>query len=92
MRINMKNLIVDRKVNIQASFGPDDWDLYNDENSEEIAHRLNENLEFLVNNGFPANEVESKMLKMMKEFSKYGAYDSEPIDFLNKILKNVFIS
>ena len=54
----MKNLVVDRKVNISAGFNAEDWQLYLDnEHCEEIAHKLNERLEFLVNNGFSSEDV-----------------------------------
>lgn len=88
----MKNLVVDRKVNISADFTAEDWQLYCDqEESEEVAEKLNKRLEFLVNNGFSAEDVHRNMWRMMNEYSNFGASDSEPIRFLNNILNKIYI-
>lgn len=87
----MKNLIVDRKVNIQASFVAADWNLPENEESEEIAHRLNEELEFLVNSGFSEPEIQKKMSNSIKKLSKYVEKSQETTNFLEKVLKSIFI-
>ena len=87
----MRNLVVDRKVNISASFGAEDWQLYlDDENCEEIAHKLNKRLEFLVNNGFSCEDVHRNMWRTMNEYSKFGATDSESVRFLNEVIESIY--
>ena len=88
----MKNLVVDRKVNITAAFSAEDWQLYLDsEESEEIAHKLNKRLEFLVNNGFTSEDVHRNMWRTMNEYSRFGAADSEPMRFLNNVLNSIYV-
>jgi hypothetical protein len=89
----MKRLLVDHKVKISASFTADDWELYtDDENAEEVAEKLNEHLEFFVNSGFESNEVHNKMWKIMNEYSKFGAADTEPMYFLDSVLSEIYSS
>lgn len=87
----MKNLIVEHKVNISAHFTAEDWQLYLDnEHAEEVADKLNRQLEFLVNSGFSCNEVANRMWQYMSEMAKYGANDSEPHYLLEDILESIY--
>lgn len=80
----MENLLVDRKVHISAFFDPQQWNLT--QKDEEIADRLNKQLEFYVNCGYLREEVE---YNMSVELAKYE-YTASPYGFLNKILDNIF--
>lgn len=87
----MKNLIVEHKVKISANFTAEDWQLYLDnEHAEEVADKLNRQLEFLVNSGFPCTEVSNRMWQYMSELSKYGANDSEAHYLLEDILESIY--
>ena len=85
----MKNILIDRKVRISADFGAEDWELYSNEESDDIAEKLNKSLEFYVNNGYTKKEVYDNMMKIMYSHSKAGAADSEPLYFLEKVLNEV---
>lgn len=86
----MKNLVLDRKVYINAFFEPEEWGLFEKEGSEEVAIDLNKKLEFYVNKGYKKEEVITKMMAELKKHKKFGSYDSEPIRFLEKIVEYIF--
>lgn len=84
----MSDLIVEKKINIIASFGADQWKLdLDDEHAEEAAIKLNERLEFLVNNGFEHGTVYSRMWQYMAEL---GADSYSSKDFLSRTLVRIF--
>jgi hypothetical protein len=87
----MRNLHIERKVKIEANFDAEQWELYaNEGDAEEAAQKLNESLNFYVNSGYSRETVYEKMYDSMKKLSGYGACDSEPIWFLNKILGVIY--
>lgn len=87
----MSDLIVEKKINIVASFGADDWRLDLDhEHAEDAAIRLNERLEFLVNSGFEHAKVYSRMAQYMAELSEFGADSYSSKDFLSQTLVRIY--
>jgi hypothetical protein len=86
----MKNILIDRKVRISADFDVGDWELYSNEEAEDIAEKLNKSLEFYVNNGYAKKEVYDNMMRIMYSHSKAGAADSEPLFFLERVLNEIY--
>lgn len=87
----MKKLLVEKKLSISASFDAEDWCLNVDnEHSEEVAAKLNERLEFLVNNGFGHGDVYSRMRNYLCEFSSVGADNWACHDFVSRILDRIY--
>jgi len=85
----MNNLKIRKKI--QVDFTPDQWDLYTElMDCQPAVDVLNQSLEDLVNLGKDKNTVMDKMMEKMKEFSQYGAYDSEPIYFLQCALEEIY--
>lgn len=80
-----------KKVQIDASFSADDWQLYTSSlDCAMAASCLNAMLMALVNQGNSRHEVEVGMSKEMSRLSKYGASDSEPRYVLECILDEVY--
>ena len=88
--LEMNNLKI-RKI-IQANFTADQWELYTESMSCSAAvYTLNEYLEHLVNDsGYDKKAVFNKMMEKMDQLSSYGASDSEPIYFLETVLKEIY--
>jgi hypothetical protein len=87
----MRNLHVERKVKIDPSFDAEQWDIYTTmEDAEAVAEQLNKRLKFYVNSGYDKSSVYEKMYETMQKYSGYGACDSEPIWFLNKVLSEIY--
>jgi len=86
-----KKLIVEKKISIMASFCADDWQLdLENEHSEEVAAKLNERLEFLVNNGFNHPTVYDRMSQYLSELSRFGADHTGTREFLNNTLEQIY--
>lgn len=90
----MHNLTIKKSPTIRADFSADQWELFTmsfpRDEIESIANRLNNELEDYVNNGYTKTETLSGMHDLMKKFSKYGAYDSEPMRFLERVLEEIY--
>jgi hypothetical protein len=86
----MKNLTVTKKVNIEAYFTREDWGLFDMPNVENVVDGLNRTLEFYVNTGFRRDIIENVMDVHMQAYAQYGAYDTEPRDFLRAVLDKIY--
>lgn len=87
----MKNLEITRVVKIKALFTADQWQLYTSSmDCGNAADILNLTLNYHVNQGHDRKTVESEMYKVMNQYSKYGATDSEPIWFLQDVLDRIY--
>lgn len=88
----MRNLII--KKQIKCEFTPNQWELltntFDDKELRYVTNDLNESLEILYNGGSDKFTTHSTMLDEMKRYKKYGAYDSEPINFLETILNEIY--
>lgn len=78
------------RKNVSLDYDEDDWDLYNMRDSDLIAKILNKTFEEAVNTGLDRRETEIKMHKVMGQYSNYGAYDSEPVRALDRLLEKVY--
>lgn len=86
----MQNLKIRQTIN--ANFDAEEWELYTEsKDCSEVADTLNRFLEHLVNEGgYDKRTVMDKMMEKMKQFSDYGAYDSEPIWFLESVVNRIY--
>ena len=84
----MRRLI--KTIHIKAEFAWTDWDLYEKPGVVVVAQKLNEQLERLVNGDNVRREVEEGMLEFMRDFSVYGANDTEPRAHLQKVLDEIY--
>ena len=86
----MNNLKI--RKNISVNFTADQWELYTESmNCSAAVYTLNEYLEHLVNEGeYDKKTVLNKMMEKMRNFSSYGACDSEPIYFLETVLEEIY--
>ena len=79
---------------IKCNFDAEQWDLYTHSFDEQeislIAMDLNRLLEHKVNTGCDKGNTYNDMFALMKKYSKYGALDSEPLWFLEKVLEEVY--
>lgn len=87
------------KLNLRRTISPEftaeDWDLYTNssfssETMNVVAESLNIELANLVNKNNSRYEVELGMSRLMSQFSKYGANDSEPHQLLERVLDAIF--
>jgi hypothetical protein len=85
----MRNL--EMRKTIKADFDAEQWDLYTHSmDCDEAARYLNRTLEKFVNDGNDKMTVIGKMMEEMKGLSKFGAYDSEPIYFLESVVRKIY--
>lgn len=81
---------LNKSVQINPTFSWTDWELYEGPFSSSTARSLNQHLMDLVNSGNDRRETEDAMHDLMLKLSKSGAYDTEPRDFLERILTEIF--
>jgi hypothetical protein len=91
----MRNLSVKTVREVTADFSPDQWELYTNlydrSEMEYVATKLNEALSNLTSDRTNNKvDVELAMHDVMKIYSKYGALDSEPIRFLERVLDEIY--
>ena len=85
----MRNL--NMTVKIDPKFSAEDWQLYTASmKCTRVANSLNKSLKTLVNNGNTREYVYDSMITIMAHYSNYGAYDTEPIWFLDCVLNQVY--
>ena len=85
----MVDKLIIRK-NVSLDYNEDDWDLFNMRDSNLAAKVLNETFEQAVNTGLNRRETEIEMHKVMGQYKDFGAYDSEPIRVLDRLLEKVY--
>lgn len=90
----LNNLTIKTVRTVTCDFSADQWELFTSTYArgeiQNIADNLNRYLMELVNNGYSRKDSEELMHTKMREFSKWGAYDSEPIRFLERVLDEVY--
>ncbi len=89
----MKNLDIKRVIKIQAWFTAEEWQLYTTEYPVEcrvVAQQLNTTLNEYVNRGEDRRTVAHFMRSVMRSNSMYGAADTEPMVFLERVLDEIF--
>ena len=88
----VKNLSITKII--KCNFSADQWELFTHSFDKDeidlIAIDLNRLLEHTVNIGSGKDKVYEHMHKLMSKYSKYGAYDSEPLRFLERVLREVY--
>lgn len=85
----MKN--VTKTVTVNINLTADQWQLYTASmDCEPVAKILNGQFNHLANRHAPRDEFESAMEKLMREYSSYGASDSEPRWMLEDLLNEQF--
>ena len=87
----MNNLKITK--HIQCSFNNEQWDLYTIDypwDTQNVADLLNRELENCVNSGYNKNETLKLMHSLMEKYSQFGTCDSEPMYFLDTVLKEVY--
>jgi len=82
------------KKDITCNFSADQWGLYTAtflrDEIEEIADALNNALQDYVNNDYTKTETLNGMHHVMLTYKNYGAYDTEPRTFLDKVLEEIY--
>jgi hypothetical protein len=87
----MNNLTITK--HIQCSFSNEDWDLYTIDypwDTQNVADILNRALEKFVNSGYNKTETIKEMHTLMEKYTEFGTCDSEPMDFLDRVLREVY--
>lgn len=85
MKVEIKSQEV--KVHMTAN----DWELYTSmRGANLIAANLNRKFERCTRNGMTRQQTETAMLQLMRKYSNFGAYDSEPLYHLKDLLRRVF--
>jgi hypothetical protein len=88
----MRNLTV--KKTVKCEFTPSQWELYvtsfDEAELKPVADDLNRSLEILLNGDYERSFVYQQMEEELRRHSKYGAYDSEPIRFMERVLNHVW--
>jgi HD superfamily phosphohydrolase YqeK len=84
-------MIVERTYKVQVDFSADDWELYTSmEGVDEVAEALNRALEEAVASSVSARIAYQKVIPVMRNYSDFGAVDSEPINFLDEVLYRIY--
>lgn len=90
----MHNLSIVTKRIVTANFSADQWGLYTAtferDEIENIANVLNNVLQDYVNNDYTKAQAMAGMHNVMLKNKNYGAYDSEPRQFLDAVLREIY--
>lgn len=87
----MTGLEIERFVKISAKFKAEDWNLYLElPGIEDIADKLNSELEFYVNSGFPKYTVLAIMMDIIRQYESYGANDHHARLFLIQVIDEIY--
>jgi hypothetical protein len=73
---------------VELNLSADDWSLYGMKGREEIAKKLNRELEERINKATSRSEFEYGNL--LSQYSDYGASDSEGFQMVEHVLNKVF--
>lgn len=86
----MKNL--NMRVHIEPAFTAEQWQLFTASmDCKNVAEKLNYELKIVVNgDSMSRAQIEQHMHQWMRKFAEYGAYDSEPIWFLQQVLDEIY--
>lgn len=90
----MHNLTIVIKKDITCNFSADQWGLYTNsfprDEIEEVANKLNSQLNDYVNNDYTMKETRDGMFNYLAQWTRYGAFDSEVRDFLDVVLEEIY--
>lgn len=95
----MRNLTINTVVTVEAEFTMHDWELYTSmEASNAVASALNRRLEKEVSKASLETScrveriamVRREMHQLMSQYRSYGALDTEPVNFLERVLEEIF--
>jgi hypothetical protein len=90
----MNNLTIKTVRSVTCDFSADQWELFTHSfprcEIEEVANQLNAYLTKLVNSNYDLRQTEDLMHHKMKSFAIYGAYDSEPLRFLELVIEEIY--
>ncbi len=90
----MNNLTIVIKKDITCNFSADQWGLltatFPRDEIEDVANRLNNQLNEYVNDEYTVTEVRNGMHHYMLNCKNYGAYDTEPRNFLEQVLEEIY--
>lgn len=90
----MHNLTIVIKKDITCNFSADQWGLYTDtfprDEIEEVANRLNNKLNEYANNDYSMKETRDGMFNYLAQWTRYGAFDTEPRMFLETALGEIY--
>lgn len=81
---------LNKSVQIDPRFSWVDWGLYEVPMSVGAANDLNTLLKELVNSGNTQDQVLETMLSKMEDLRGFGASDTEPMQFLEAVLKEIY--
>jgi hypothetical protein len=79
------------KSSIDPTFPAEDWQLFSDK--EGVVHAVNDlnaTLRACYNSGSSKADTYRAMCSVMHHYSKFGAEDTEPIQFLEDILDDIY--
>lgn len=90
----MHNLTIVIKKDITCNFSADQWGLYTNtfprDEIEDVANRLNSQLNDYVNSDYTRTETREGMYNFLSKWTCYGAYDTEPRAFLDAVLEEIY--
>jgi hypothetical protein len=85
----MRNVHITRKVTLTLT--AEDWQLYTDIPNVNIATSLlNSDIELILNNMGDITQAHIECLEVLRRYSKYGAFDTEPCGVLQDIINEVY--
>ena len=90
----MHNLTIVIKKDITCNFSADQWGLLTNtfprDEIEEVANKLNNQLNEYVNNDYTMKETRDFMFNYLSQWTRYGAFDSEVRGFLDVVLEEIY--
>lgn len=88
------NLTIETKRAVTCNFSADQWGLltysFPRDEIEKTADYLNDSLQEYVNEDYTLEATRMGMHNFMQQLSKYGAYDTEPREFLECVLTEIY--
>jgi hypothetical protein len=84
----MRNVYIKKTIRIRLT--ADDWQLYGDEGSvarEMAAYQMNEKIENILNDHPPKEDAWISIGAVLKQYSSFGAYDSEGMHVASDLLE-----
>jgi hypothetical protein len=88
--MNAKNSL-NRISKINPTFDNSHWQLYDTMPGHKgVIRELNAQLKKCYNSGRTRTETRISMTTLMSKYSNFGAYDTEPCDFLDYILDKIY--
>lgn len=90
----MHNLTIVIKKDVTCNFSADQWGLFTNsfprDEIEGVANKLNDQLNDYVNNDYSMKETRDGMFNYLAQWTRYGAFDTEPRLFLEQVLGEIY--